>query len=66
MCVINMYVLSNARSSGLHVMPEIVTIGALQIDVAALTETNVHWNQATRENMVTWHNSCTLIWVIQE
>jgi len=36
---------------GLHVMPEIATIGALQIDVAALTEVNVHWNQANRENM---------------
>ena len=36
---------------GLHVMPEIATMGALQIDVAALTETNVHWNQANREKM---------------
>ena len=27
---------------GLHDMPEIATIGALQIDVVALTETNVH------------------------
>ena len=32
-------------------MPETATIGALQIDVAALTETNVHWNQANREKM---------------
>ena len=36
---------------GLHVMPEIATMGALQIDVVALTETNVHWNQANREKM---------------
>jgi len=33
-------------------MPDPVTIvGALQIDVAAFTETNVHWNQECRDKM---------------
>ncbi|KAL7524317.1 hypothetical protein ACHAXR_000531, partial [Thalassiosira sp. AJA248-18] len=36
---------------GLSVMPETATIGALQLDVAALTETNVHWNQTNRDKM---------------
>ena len=36
---------------GLKVMPEIATIGALDIDVAAFTETNVHWNQSTRDKV---------------
>ena len=47
---------------GLHVMPEIATMGALQIDVAALTETNVHWNQANREKngTTTVHSSGSL------
>ena len=33
---------------GLDVMPEISTICALQIDVAALTERNIYWNQSNR------------------
>ena len=36
---------------GLQVMPEIATIGALDIDVAAFTETNIHWNQTTRDKV---------------
>ena len=38
---------------GLDVMPETATIGSLQLDVTALTETNVHWNKATQEKMTT-------------
>jgi len=34
---------------GFRVMLEIATTSALQIDVAALTETNMHWNQVNRE-----------------
>ena len=34
---------------GLEVMPENAVIGALQIDVTALTETNIHWNQSNRD-----------------
>ena len=34
-----------------QVMPETATIGALQIDVAALTETNVHWNEKNKEKI---------------
>jgi len=32
-------------------MPETATVGALQIDVAALSETNVHWNKESRDIM---------------
>ena len=32
-------------------MPEIATIGALQLDVAAFTETNIHWNQSARDKI---------------
>lgn len=28
----------------LDMMPEVATIGALQLDVAAFTETNIHWS----------------------
>jgi len=36
---------------GLDVMPETATIGALQLDVAGLTETNVPWSQANKDKM---------------
>ena len=36
---------------GLHVMPEVATIGALQIDIAAFTETNHHWDQSSRDKV---------------
>lgn len=32
-------------------MPEIATIGSLQIDIAAFSETNIHWNQDNRDKM---------------
>ena len=35
----------------LQVMPEIATIGSLQIDVAAFSETNLHWSQRNRDKM---------------
>ena len=36
---------------GLDLMPETATIGALQLDVAGLTETNVPWSQANKDKM---------------
>ena len=36
-------------ANDMHLMPETATIGALQIDVAALTETNIHWSKKNRE-----------------
>jgi len=41
----------NSIREGLQLMLETATIGALQIDVAIFTETNVHWNQENRKNM---------------
>ena len=32
-------------------MPIKATIRALQVDVAALTETNIHWNQSNRDKV---------------
>ena len=36
---------------GLQVMPEVATIGALNIDFGAFTETNIHWSKEAREQM---------------
>ena len=36
---------------GLDVMPETATIGALQVHVAALTDTNIHWTQSSRDKV---------------
>jgi hypothetical protein len=35
---------------GLSFVPEIATIGALQLDVAGFNKTNTHWNQESRGN----------------
>ena len=36
---------------GLEVMSETAIIGVLQIDDAALTETNIYWNQSNRDKV---------------
>ena len=36
---------------GLDVMPETETIGAFQVGVAALAETNIYWNQSNRDKV---------------
>ena len=35
----------------LHMMPEVATIGALQIDIAGFSETNIHWSHDNRHKM---------------
>ena len=36
---------------GVHYMPEIATIGALQMDVTAFAETTIHWNQSKKDKL---------------
>ena len=45
----NIHGISLSRSQ--QVMPEIATIGSLQLDVIAFSETNIHWNRTNREKM---------------
>ncbi len=34
---------------GLSVMPEVATIGSLQVDFTGFSETNLHWNRKARD-----------------
>ncbi len=38
-------------------MPEVATIGALQLDVTGFTETNIHWTQSNRDKISNQLNS---------
>ena len=40
-------------NEGMYIMTDTATIGALQTDITALVETNVHWNQSTQDKYPT-------------